>query len=251
MRLARCAGPVLLCISSLVVAQQQQAPPHAPDGGTREFIQSLQIPPKPNAPFSATVTTELTKILVDGNKQANGNHRLVARDSSGRVFQERRIFMPDGDKAQTPVMELDYADPSRHELFVCRPSQKVCYEYAYNPPPWKDAAPIQAITPADAAAGGRSVKVEDLGRQTIDGVDTLGSRSIITIAQGTMGNEKEEPIVKEFWYSEQLGINVITKRFDPRFGAQNFTVGNISRGEPDPKLFVMPQDYRVVKMSAQ
>ena len=41
-----------------------QAPPvHAPDGGTMERIQSIDIPPLPNAPFTATVITEWTQIL--------------------------------------------------------------------------------------------------------------------------------------------------------------------------------------------
>jgi hypothetical protein len=55
--------------------------------------------------------------------------------------------------------------------------------------------------------------------------------------------------VKEFWYSPRLGINVVTKRFDPRFGVQNFTVSGINQGEPDPRLFEPPAEFRVVKMN--
>jgi hypothetical protein len=236
-----------MCGASL--AQQQAAPPHARDGGTRERIESLTIPPLANAPFSATVTTELTKILVDGSKQTNWNHRLIARDSSGRVFQERRFFMPNGDKVPTPVMELDYADPNRHELYVCRPQMKVCYESGYNPPP----SAVSASVPAQrgTSSGEDAPKIEDLGQKMIEGVETVGSREVITMRQGVAGNEREEPTVKEFWYSPQLGINVITKRFDPRFGAQNFTVSGIARSEPDPKLFAVPDGYRVVKMGTE
>lgn len=57
--------------------------------------------------------------------------------------------------------------------------------------------------------------------------------------------------MKEFWYSPRLQINIITKRFDPRFGTQNFVVSNIKLSEPDPQLFMPPEDYRIVKMSAQ
>jgi len=99
--------------------------------------------------------------------------------------------------------------------------------------------------------GKGSIERDDLGRKTIDGVDVIGSREITTINAGVVGNEKSEPIVKEFWYSSRLGINVITKRFDPRAGIQNFVVSNISQSEPDPKMFEPPQDYRVVKMSGQ
>jgi hypothetical protein len=67
-----------------------------------------------------------------------------------------------------------------------------------------------------------------------------------------MGNEKAEPVVKEFWYSPRLGINVITKRFDPRASAvQNFVVGNINQAEPNARLFEPPQGYRIVSMDGQ
>jgi hypothetical protein len=174
----------LMC--SAVVAQQA-APVHAPDGGTRERLESLTIPAEANAPFSATVTTEWTKILVDGSKQTNWNHRTIARDSSGRVFQERRFFTPTGDKVATMLTELDYADPNRHELYICRPQMKVCYESAYNPPP-VEPAQVRMMpnrTPSSP------VKTEDLGHRNIDGVDTEGSREIVTIAQGRSATKRK------------------------------------------------------------
>jgi hypothetical protein len=243
----------LPCVSALVVGlvcciagAQEQAAMHAPDGGTQEKIQSLIVPPTTNAPFTATVTTELTKVLVDGSKQTNWNHRTIARDSTGRIFQERRVFTPDGDKVTTYLAEIDYLDPNRHERYMCRPQEKVCYVSEY------DAPPSANLMPAGAMPNGRgSIKRDDLGRKTIEGVDVVGSREIITINAGVNGNEKSEPIVKEFWYSPRLGINVITKRFDPRFGVQNFVVSNINQNEPDPKMFQPPADYRVVKMNGQ
>jgi hypothetical protein len=210
-------------------------------------LESLNIPAEANAPFSATVTTEWTKILVDGSKQTNWNHRLIARDSSGRVFQERRNFMPDGAKATTPLAETDYADPNRHELFVCRPLQRVCYEYPYNERPYNQPQPLKTAPIAIEHPHSDLAKWEDLGRRTISGVDTEGSREIITLPAGVNGLERSEPVVKEFWYSPRLGVNVITKRFDPRSGVQNFTVGDINQSEPDPKLFVVPEGFRIVK----
>jgi hypothetical protein len=228
------------------VAAAQQAPAHAPDGGVRERLESLIILPQTNAPFSGTVTTEWTKILVDGSKQTNWNHRTIARDSSGRIFQERRFFMPTGDRIATQLSELDYADPNRHELFVCGPQQKVCYESPYNAP-----ATVNLMPAGPQPSGNSSIQREDLGQKNIDGVDVKGSREIITIKAGAMGNDKDEPIVKEFWYSPRLGINVITKRFDPRYGIQNFTVSDINQSEPDPKLFEPPAEFHVVRMGQQ
>jgi hypothetical protein len=220
---------------------------HAPDGGTRQRVESVVIPATRNAPFSAVVTTEWTKIMPDGSKQTVRNHRTVARDSTGRVFEERRYFTPDGDKRETRLLELDYRDPNRHEVAVCEPMLKVCRVYPFFQPP-----PVTMQRVGPQVGGMDDVTQKDLGRKTIGDVEVVGSSEVTTIKAGTMGYEKAQPIVKEFWYSPQLGINVITKRFDPRASAiQNFEMGNISLAEPDAKMFEPPVEYRVVRMDPQ
>jgi hypothetical protein len=233
------------CLMSGGRVQGQNIPEHAPDGGTIERIQSVEIPPMSNAPFSAVVVTEWTRIMPDGSPALMKNHRTVARDSVGRVFQERRYFSPDGDKQVTRLSELDYEDPAMHQLIRCFVDTRVCWVYRVNRP-----AASQVQAPAKSAVAG--MQWEDLGRKTIDNVDVLGSREVRTIGVGAIGNEKEQPVVKEFWYSPRLGINVTTKRFDPRASAvQNFDVTAINQGEPDAQLFHPPSGYRMVNMDAQ
>jgi hypothetical protein len=188
------------------------------------------------------VVTEWTRILPDGSTETTRNHRTVARDNAGRVFQERRYFTPNGDKSVTPLSELDYQDPTRGELYICQPAVHMCSLYRYNPPP--------ALGPPrdGPLPGGRgSVTREDLGQKTIENLDVLGSREVTTINAGVVGNQKAEPTVKEFWYSPYLQINVITKRFDPHVsGIQDFEVKDIKLSEPDPGLFELPSGYRIV-----
>lgn len=253
-QLLRLDGPswplVLSCSLGLACASliaQQTVPSHARDGGTRERLESIDIPPIPNAPFSAAVVTQWTHIMPDGSKRTTWNHRLVARDSSGRVFQERRFFSPTGQTQVTAISELDYVDPNRHQLFVCYPS-RVCRLYAYNRPS-NPTAPDASLPPLVTLPNGTSIQRESLGQQTIEDIDVLGSREITTIPAGVVGNEKPQPVIKEFWYSSRLGINVVTKRFDPRVSSiQNFNVTQIDRSEPDPKLFEPPAGYRVLNM---
>ena len=104
----------------------QDATAHALDGGTRQTLESITIPPLQSAPFTAVVTTEWTRIMPDGSTGTTKNHRTVARDSLGRVFQERRYFSPDGDKQMTQISELDYQDPTQHQLLICHPQNRVC-----------------------------------------------------------------------------------------------------------------------------
>jgi len=245
MRLPLLSGVVFAILCGAAGAQEQPAM-HAPDGSTRERPESLVILPKTNAPFSATVTTEWTRILVDSTSQTNWNHRTIARDSSGRVFEERRYFTPTGNQETTMLTERDYRDPNRRERYICMTAQRVCFVSPFSAPESVN------LMPAGNLPGGRgTVTREELGRKTIEDIEVIGSRESITLNAGSVGNEKAEPIVKEFWYSPRLGINVITKRFDPRFGVQNFTVSNINQSEPDPKLFEPPADYRVVMMNGQ
>jgi hypothetical protein len=225
----------------------QDATAHAPDGGTMQRVESITIPPLQSAPFTAVVTTEWTRIMPDGSTGTTKNHRTVARDSLGRVFQERRYFTPDGDKQMTALSELDYEDPSLHQLLVCRPSTRTCMMYRYDSP---TTVTLPKVGPLPNGMG--TVTREELGKKTIDNIEVVGSREVTTLNAGVMGNEKPEPIVKEFWYSPRLGINVITKRFDPRASAmQSFVVGNINLAEPNSRVFEPPAGYRIVPMDGQ
>ena len=242
-----------LFVTCLIARAQtpSQAIAHAPDGGTFERIQSITILPLTGAPFSATVTTEWTKILADGSPATVKNRRTVARDSSGRIFEERRAFSPNGDVQPTRISNLQYSDPNRHEYYNCIPEQKTCYVSKYPLLPMT-AMPagmggLEACGCASPNRGGVTITHEALGQKTIDDVDVTGSREITTLPTGQFGNEKPQPIIKEFWYSPRLGLNVVTNRFDPRSGSENFVVDPLSLNEPDPKTFEPPAAYQVMR----
>jgi hypothetical protein len=242
----------LLTIGLIARAQTPaEATMHAPDGGTFTRLQSITILPLVNAPFSAEVNTEWTRILADGSRATIKNHRLVARDSTGRLFEERRYFTPTGDKDVTQLTALEYTDPNHHEFYSCNPVQKTCYLYT-NATPALQKMPagwsgLQVCGCASPHAPGVTVQMDALGQKTLDDVDVTGSREITTLAAAQLGSDKPQPIVKEFWYSPRLGVNLVVSRFDPRSGIENFVVDHLSLNEPDPKMFEPPADYQVVR----
>jgi hypothetical protein len=242
----------LLAIGLVVRAQTPtQSTMHAPDGGTTFHIQSIDVAPLKGAPFTATVTTEWTRILADGTAATIKNHRTVARDSTGRVFQERRNFSPTGDVQPTAISALEYFDPPRQEFLSCIPRQKTCYMSQYQRAAM-DKMPVgtgglQVCECASAPGRGVTITHEALGQQTIEDLDAIGSREITTLPAGAIGNTAPQPIVKEFWYSSRLGINLVTKRFEPQAGSENFVMSSISLDEPDPRLFEPPTDYQVMR----
>ena len=88
---------------------------------------------------------------------------------------------------------------------------------------------------------------EELGSQTMEGVLVNGVRTTHTIPAGQIGNERPIAIVSEIWTSPDLKTVVFSKRTDPRMGEQTFRLTNIVRAEPDPSLFTVPPDFKIVE----
>ena len=73
------------------------------------------------------------------------------------------------------------------------------------------------------------VNTEDLGSQTMEGVQVTGVRTTRTIPAGEIGNDRPISIVTEVWTSPDLKTIVYSKRSDPRMGEQTFQLTNIVR----------------------
>jgi len=86
---------------------------------------------------------------------------------------------------------------------------------------------------------------EQLGKQTIEGIEAEGTRTTITIPAGEIGNERAIEIVSERWYSPELQLVVMTRHIDPRSGETTYKLTNINRGEPAKSLFEVPAGYTV------
>ncbi len=225
------------------VARLQQPPP---DGGTTEVLQSIFIPPLPDAPFTLTLATEWVRPLgTDGNTVTLTNERHIARDHAGRVYQERVLLAPPGIPLEGRTNLLQLADPATHSYLNCFLTARRCNKLPYNAP----------LAPPDLSVGtsklkGATEQRTDMGRNVIEGVEVTGIRVATTIDAGQFGNAKPVTFVREFWYSPALGINLRSSRDDPRFGKQTFTVTALTRGEPDPALWNVPADFAVADESS-
>lgn len=90
-------------------------------------------------------------------------------------------------------------------------------------------------------------KIEQLGKQTIEGIEAEGQRATITIPAGEIGNELPILIVSESWYSSDLQVTVMSRHSDPRMGETVYKLTNINRAEPAHSLFEVPSDYTVTQ----
>lgn len=111
------------------------------------------------------------------------------------------------------------------------------------------AVPAIAIGPAaswtTADKGTNALKEEDLGSRNVEGVEAKGTRTVVTIPPGEVGNERALEIVSERWYSDQLKTFVLTRHADPRFGETTHRLTNVRLGEPPATLFEVPADFTV------
>lgn len=216
------------------------------DGVVRETIDSIVITPMTNAPFTATLDTEWVKSMSNGGTMTLINQRRVARDSKGRIYEERWALVPKSGKFKSFMTAIQIADPQTRIVYTCMMDGKhVCTAADYTD---------KAIA-AKAIRGNRSaqlpnddgfVNFEDLGDGSLEGVDTIGTRVTTTYNAGVLGNDDPFDIQRETWYSPQLGINLLSKISDPRSGTQTFTISEITVSEPDAKLFALPDGFRAV-----
>ena len=239
------AGVLLLC----TVPTIGQAPPEhqrPPDGGTREVLVSILIPSIPNAPFSATVATESVRHLADGSRITLINRRAVARDSSGRIFQERRLLVPEDGKHESILTQIEISDPISHDLYICVPKERVCQVEFFSAPRFVPPAPATTSNSPNNPAGTPSR--ENLGTQSLGGLETFGTRETLVIEAGLIGNDTAIQTTREYWYSPKLGVNLSSKLQDPRIGTQDFEVSDVVLGEPDAKLFELPPNSKLIDL---
>lgn len=246
-----CAGFfAVCCYAALAAGQAQGAQPqqrtvHVEDGGMNEVLESIAIPSIAHAPFYATLDTEWARPLAGGGSYTFENERHIARDSAGRVYQERWYLVPKNGKIETHMYYIQIFDPVAHDSYWCSVAEKACAIRPYNPP-----ADVMFGTDTDEQGvlpnGWGFVTKEDLGKRTVDGIDTTGMRETTTINPWMAGNDRPMVNVREYWHAAALNINLLSTLSDPRLGTQNFTITQISTSEPDAQLFLPPAGYKVV-----
>ena len=218
------------------------------DGGAHGgILESIVVPPKLNAPFTLLLETEWVRGLPDGGSITTVNQRRIARDTEGRIYMERWYLVPKNGKDKSQMTTIQIADPNTHTQYSCfmLDPKKQCALLTYTPSAnavFKFQGPPTGPLPNDM---GEAIH-EDLGAQLIAGVETTGTRDTVIYNAGLFGNDRKMTIEREYWYSPKLGFNLLSRRSDPRIGSQTFTATNLILSEPDPKLFDLPEGFKVV-----
>jgi hypothetical protein len=252
-------GVLLLGVHSAGAQETPAGPPPKPDimglggpiGQRMELLGFGEMHPGKvvtGAPYSAVAVTETKQTLADGNTIDRKVQSNIYRDSQGRTRRET-TFAGVGPLAASgqPRTAIMIHDPVASTAFVLHPDAKTAEQLPTRPGGPKRGANLQnrfeARIQKEIANG--TLKKEDLGVQTINGITAEGTRYTRTIPAGQVGNASPITITNEQWYSADLQVVVKSTRTDPRFGVTTYTLTNIQRTEPAASLFSVPSDYTV------
>ena len=154
----------------------------------------------------------------------------IARDSKGRTHNENRYWVDPSSSGPARIRDITIVDPVAQTRTTLTPET---LQAGVRHLPNQRQSDITSPDP----------EREELGVSTIDGLTVRAFRQTKTIPAGAQGRDEPLTITDEYWYSDDLQMNVRIKHTDLRHGMQILTVTELTREEPDPKLFEVPPEY--------
>ena len=253
-------------------------PPQVRAAGFGMRVDGMEGPSVKGAPFCATVATEHTQLLADGNRIHTSDSSLLCRDSEGRTRREAGLNLMGGAPQTSAPKLVTIVDPVAGVRYLLDPSSKTAHKMTLPTAAPESGASGTVVKREgvylyqhsgssgpnlvfnnvfvnkvghDAGDSSQSAahnsSKESLGEQTINGVQATGTRITTVIPAGKMGNEKPITITSEQWYSSDLKTTVMTLHNDPWAGELKTEFKNVNTAEPDASLFSVPSDYKIVE----
>ena len=200
------------------------------------------VTPIPNNPFTGKVNVARSSVQKDGTIVKSATAREIGRDSRGRIFNEMRTLVPIGSNETPQVVGVHIYDPQTRVSTMVYDGPRIYRQNTVNRPP--EMVPpsfLSASSGLNTLPQNQFTKEEDLGNKLMDGLPVHGVRQSQTIPSANGG--KDVVITDEYWYSEDLRINLMIKHNDPRKGGVTMRVTQVNRAEPDPARFEIPEGY--------
>jgi hypothetical protein len=206
--------------------------------------QDIFVTPIPNVPFRATIDVQRSLVGPDSRIVQVKTVRQIARDNRGRIYNENRELLPIASSETPRIRRIHLYDPETRISTMLDPNNKTYWTMIVNRPPSTVPPALTASPSGNALPASEFSKKEDLGTTEMEGLPVRGVREIQTIPAASSGTGKDVVVTDEYWYSDDLRINVKMKHDDPRMGSVAMIVTQISRGEPSSALFEIPQGYK-------
>jgi hypothetical protein len=214
-------------------------------GALAQAPRGIFVTPIPNEPFMAVVDEQRTSVQPNGTVVNVKTIHAIARSGQGQIYNEARPLVPADYVGTPPIRVMHIYDPQTRLNTFLYPQEKTGWQGRTPHPPATAPPDLYATPAANSLPVNQFTKEEDLGTQTMEGVSVHGVREtqLVPTAQG--GSGKEVTITDEYWYSDDLRLNMVTKHNDPRTGSVSMTVTQVTRTEPDAAIFEIPSGYRL------
>jgi hypothetical protein len=203
--------------------------------------QDVFVTPIPNAPFRAVINVERSVVEPDGSVVNLKTIRDISRDSRGRIHNESRLLVPVASTETPGVIRIHLYDPETRISTILNPKEQTFWTMTLNHPPSVVPPSVRYASPTDnGLPQNEFTKEEDLGIHDMEGVPVHGVRESQTMPD----ENKQIVITDEYWYSDDLRMNLMIRHSDPRRGTVTMTVNQVTRTKPDPALFEIPEGYK-------
>ena len=205
------------------------------------------------APYTAEYKVTRVQTLANGTTITREDNEVRVVDAQGRERWETTRW----SKEQGSVTDVNVHDPvARTHTFWSTLAKRA----TVHPQPGsvqthgcseRSAASETHSTGIHAVAGASPARptVENLGTDTIQGIEARGTRHTTTIPTGEIGNEAPLVSTYETWTAIKPDLHQLLVRQindDPRQGKTTWELTSFTQGDPDPALFQPPADYEIV-----
>ena len=195
--------------------------------------------PIPGVPLSVEAIEVYVTKNADRTSATKINKTKYYRDAAGRMRSE--IEMRDSAAGTLVWVVLD--DSIDGFAAVLEMEAKIAHRVKFpkpsSPGDWGIGLGTNGLV---GVTGKVSRKTEDLGKQSIGGVECAGIRTTTT-----SDDQPSLIAVDELWISKELELIGLQKHSGPD-SEMTVRIQNLDRTAPDPALFVIPADYRIREM---
>jgi hypothetical protein len=195
------------------------------------------------APYTAEYKITRVQALADGTTITQETTEVKALDSQGR-----RMTATTTTGHGTPTTHVMVYDPvARAQTFWTSPG-KVAHVLQMSPAGENHCMTITRDDVRVSSGPHAQYASEDIGTETIQGIEARGRRRTTTIPEGAAGNDAPLVTTSEMWTALTVGLDGLLVREitdDPRQGKSTRELTNLSQGDPDPATFQPPEGYEI------
>jgi len=192
----------------------------------------------PGAPLSIEVTGVIENSSADGTIEKWISLDRVYRDAVGRVRSESTVSSADS-ASDEPMLRCSITDPIAGFGFFVDTRSRIAYRRVLPKNFGRFGGGFFSNSELASEKGEKTEKIDDLGKQTIQGIEVQGTRRTVT-----MVHQPSRLATDEHWISSELGLMWVSLTLGPA-GKMNSRIQNIIPKEPDPSLFMVPPDYSI------